>query len=82
VSPQKSQSPWQPLQGSDFAYGGAEVIAMPQKSNNPDTANQRTPPVPQEQDDELETADEDEDFEDDDDYDDESETDEEDVEEE
>jgi hypothetical protein len=54
---------------------------MPQKSNNPnpETADERTPPMPQ--DDELETADDDEDFEDDDDYDDDAEVDEEDVEE-
>ena len=55
---------------------------MPQKSNNPDTADERTPPVSQDQDDELETSDDDEDFEDDEDYDDDNEVDEEDVEEE
>lgn len=57
---------------------GAEVIAMPQKSNDPGRAESS---VPQEPDDELEMAeDDDEDFEDDEDVDD-SESDEDGVEE-
>jgi hypothetical protein len=57
-----------PYQGNDLAYFRAEVIAMPQKSNNPGNAESR-PSIPQDQDDELEMAEDaedDEDFEDDD----------------
>ena len=53
---------------------------MPQKSNDPDSAEPRAS-VPQEQDEELEMADDDEDFEDDEDVDDDSELEEDDVEE-
>lgn len=44
--------------------------------SNPNPADQRVPSVPQDVDDELETADDDEDFEDDEDFDGESEVDE------
>ena len=54
---------------------------MPQKSDNPRTADPR-PSVPQEQDDELEMADDEEDFEDDEDFDEESELEDDEVEEE
>ncbi len=52
---------------------------MPQKSNDPGSAEGAS--VPQERDDELEMADDDEDFDDDEDLDDESELEEDDVEE-
>jgi hypothetical protein len=54
---------------------------MPQKSNARDTADQRAPSIPQEQDDELEMADADEDFEDDEELDEDSEVEEDEVEE-
>jgi hypothetical protein len=54
---------------------------MPQKSDNPGTADPRSS-VPQEQDDELEMADDEEDLEDDEDFDDESELEDDEVEEE
>jgi hypothetical protein len=56
--------------GKHLAYRRAEVIAMPQKSNDPFNAERST--VPQEQDDELEMAEDDEDV-DDEDFDSESE---------
>src|SRR5688572_32785744 len=59
-------------QGSDLAYLRAEVITMPQRSNDPGQADPRAS-VPQEQDDELEMAEDDEDFEDDEEFDSESE---------
>jgi hypothetical protein len=68
------------LKGNDLAYQRAEVTAMPQKSNDPGTAEPRAS-IPQEQDDELEMADDDEDFTDDEDFDDESELEDDDVEE-
>jgi hypothetical protein len=68
------------FQGSDLAYLRAEVIAMPQKSNDPDNA-EPSASVPQEQDDELEMAEDDEDFEDEEDFDSDSELEDEEVEE-
>jgi hypothetical protein len=53
---------------------------MPQKSNDPGSAEPRSS-VPQEQDDELEMAEDDEEFDDDEDLDDDSELEEDDVEE-
>ena len=55
------------IEGSVLAYLRAEVIAMPQKSNNP--GNDPRTSVPQDQDDELEMAEDDEEFEDEDDMD-------------
>ena len=72
--------PYATLKGSDLAYLRAEVIAMPQKSNNPGNAEPRAS-VPQEQDDELEMAEGDEDFEDDEDFDSDSELEDDEVEE-
>jgi hypothetical protein len=71
---------WSAAQGSDFAYQRAEVIAMPQKSNQPGNAERSS--IPQDQDDELEMAEDSEEFdEDDEDLDDDSEVEEDDVEE-
>ena len=68
------------MRGSDSAYLAAEeVSAMPQKTNEPDTAEPRAS-IPQEREDELEMADDDEDSEEED-FDDESEVEDEDVEE-
>jgi hypothetical protein len=66
-----------PVAGSNLAYQHAEVIAMPQKSNDP--GNTERASVPQEQDDELEMA-EDDDFEEDEGFDADSELEEDDVE--
>ena len=66
--------------GKVFAYPLARrFIVMPQKANEQD--QRAAPPNPQDQDDELETAEDDDEFEDGDEFDDEADTDEEDVEE-